>query len=206
MNEFDKTARCAIGNMDYPRLNRIKIGIAGAGGLGSNCALNLVRSGFKKLKIVDFDKVEFSNLNRQFYFYEQVGKEKIEALKENLLKINPDLELDMVNARIDAGNVACLFEDCDVIAEGLDSAEDKKMLVERMLAENKFVVSASGICGYGKCDDIKVHHLMHNLAVVGDLKTSTDCRAPISPRVNIVAAKQADIILSYVMGNLDGKK
>ena len=65
----------------------MRIGIAGAGGLGSNVAVNLVRTGVKKLKIVDFDVVDESNLNRQFYFMDQVGRPKVEALRENLLRI-----------------------------------------------------------------------------------------------------------------------
>ena len=200
MNEFDKTIKCSIGNINYPKLGSTTIGIAGAGGLGSNCAINLVRSGFKKLKIVDFDKVEISNLNRQFYFLDQVGKPKVEALKANLLKINPDLEIKTVNEKIEKNNVIKLFENCDIVVEGFDEAENKKMLVEKLLPTGKLIVAASGLCGYGRCDNIKVHRLKENLIIIGDLKTSTDCMAPISPRVNIAAAKQADVVLEYVLG------
>ena len=62
----------------------MKIGIAGVGGIGSNVALNLVRSGVMQLKLIDFDRVEPGNLNRQFYFADQIGLFKVEALKINL--------------------------------------------------------------------------------------------------------------------------
>ena len=152
-----------------------------------------------KFKIVDFDNVEISNLNRQFYFKDQVNKPKVESLKENLLKINHDLEIETLKEKIEKNNISEIFKDCDIVVEAFDRAEDKKMLVENMLLTKELIVSASGLCGFGNCDDIKVHRLKKNLVIIGDLKTSTNCMAPISPRVNIAAAKQADIILEYVL-------
>ena len=69
------------------------VGIAGAGGLGSNCAMHLVRAGIKNLVIADYDSVSPSNLNRQFFFADQLGKQKVYALKENLLRIESRLNL-----------------------------------------------------------------------------------------------------------------
>ena len=66
----------------------MRIGIAGAGGIGSNVAMLLVRAGFTKFTIVDFDYLEQSNLNRQFYFEDQLGKSKVESLKINLERIS----------------------------------------------------------------------------------------------------------------------
>ena len=199
MNEFDKMIELTLGRTNYYKLQNIKIGIAGAGGLGSNCAFNLVRSGFKNFIISDFDNVELSNLNRQFYFFDQIGKSKVEALKENLKKINPDLTIELFNGRIEEDNILNVFKDCDIIVEAFDTAEYKKMLVEKILPTKILIVSASGICGYGKSDDIIVHQIKDNLSIIGDLKTSSDHFAPISPRINIAAAKQANVILEYIL-------
>ena len=121
-------------------MKQLKIGIAGAGGLGSNVALNLVRSGIDAFRIVDFDCVEASNLNRQFYFRDQTGRPKVEALRENLQRIRPEVEIDAIVARIDATNCRTLFGDCDLVVEAFDKAAAKKMLMEG-LAGDQLVVS-----------------------------------------------------------------
>ena len=101
MNHLEERLARDLGLERLRKIQAIKVGIAGAGGLGSNCAFNLVRSGFKKLAIVDFDRVEPSNLNRQFYFADQIGLAKVAALKDNLLRINPDLELEIHQEKIE---------------------------------------------------------------------------------------------------------
>lgn len=188
------------GKENFKKIQSSRIGIAGAGGLGSNCALNLIRAGFGKLTIADFDVVEAANLDRQFYFLDQVGMDKVEALKTNLLRINPLLELKIVKEKITPGNIKKIFEGCDIIAECLDIAESKSMLVEELLCTGKFIVAASGLGGIGSSDDIKVHRVKDNLVMVGDLRSDISKKPALSPRVNIAAAKQADVILEYVLG------
>jgi len=178
----------------------VKIGIAGAGGLGSNCACNLVRSGFDNLKIADFDNVEVSNLNRQFYFQEQLGMPKVKALEESLKRINPSVKVEALIVRLEKENIKNIFADCDIIVEAFDRAEYKTILVEEMLSDGKFIVSASGLSGIGSSDDMRVNRIKENLVVVGDLKSDAAEVPPISPRVNIAAAKQADVILEHVLG------
>ncbi len=177
----------------------VKIGIAGCGGLGSNCAFNLVRSGFIKLKIVDFDIVEASNLNRQFYFSDQVNMPKVDALEANLKRINPDIKIDAIRERLNRANVKKIFADCDIVVEALDEVECKSMIVSSLVNKVKFMVAASGIAGFGNSDQIKIKRIKKNLALVGDLKTGTEKVPPFSPKVNIAAAKQADLILEYVL-------
>ena len=199
MNKFEQTLLNQFGEENFDKIQSAKIGIAGAGGLGSNCAFNLVRSGFKNFRIIDFDVIDHSNLNRQFYFDDQVGKSKVEALKKNLLRINPDLDIDARVERIEKENIRELFEDRDIVVEGFDKAEYKSMLVETFLATGKFIVSASGLVGIGDSDEIKVNRLKKNLIVIGDMKSDSKDNPPISPRVNIAAAKQADVVLEYVI-------
>ncbi len=200
MNKFEQTLLNQFGEENFDKIQSAKIGIAGAGGLGSNCAFNLVRSGFKNFRIIDFDIIDHSNLNRQFYFEDQVGKNKVEALKENLLRINPALDIDARVERIEKENIRELFEDSDIIVEAFDKAEYKSMLVETFLATGKFIVSASGLVGIGDSDEIKVNRLKKNLIVIGDMTSDSKDNPPISPRVNIAAAKQADVVLEYVVG------
>jgi len=203
MNPFEQGVAQLIGRQALEKIQQVHVGIAGAGGLGSNCAVNLTRSGFKRFTIVDFDLLEWSNLNRQFYFAHQVGKPKIEMLKENLLAINPDLDLKLHQCKLDPDNIENIFQDCDVVVEAFDRAEDKKMIIEAYLPSGKLVVAASGLGGWGNSDAIQTHQLSSTFYVVGDLvsEVSPDC-PPISPRVNITAAKQADIILEYVLNGL----
>ncbi|MEK6528312.1 MAG: sulfur carrier protein ThiS adenylyltransferase ThiF [Nitrospirota bacterium] len=183
------------------KVQKARVGFAGAGGLGSNCALNLVRCGFRKLTIVDFDIIIPSNLDRQFYFLDQVGLSKVEALKTNLLRVNPDLEIKALIKKIDKENIKATFADCDIVVECFDRAQDKKMLVEGLVSSGKFIVVASGVGGIGSSDEIKVHMLKENLVLIGDLKSDILDKPPVSPRVNIAAAKQADVVLSYVLHN-----
>jgi len=199
MNEFEGKIREQFGGETFVRVRSVRIGIAGAGGLGSNCAFNLVRSGFRKFRIIDFDSIDHSNLNRQFYFFDQVGMDKTAALKANLGRINPDVEVEAVTGKIERENILEFFEDCDIVVEALDKAEYKSMLVESLLPTGKFIVSASGLAGYGRSDDIKVNRIKDNFVIVGDMTSDASNEPPISPRVNIAAAKQADVILEHVI-------
>lgn len=180
--------------------DNIKIGIAGAGGLGSNCAFNLIRSGFINLKIFDFDKVEQSNLNRQFYFYNQIGIPKVNALKENLLRINPNADIYVEQLKIEKDNITGLFSDCDVIVEAFDKAKYKMLIINTFAKSDKLLVAASGMAGWGNFDKICVKKLSDSFYIVGDFENEvTNDKPAVSPRVNIVAALQADVILKYYM-------
>ncbi|MBA3051671.1 sulfur carrier protein ThiS adenylyltransferase ThiF [bacterium] len=200
LNKFEKMSADYIGLDNLKRIQSVTVGIAGAGGLGSNCAAHLVRCGFRKLRIIDFDVVEYSNLNRQFYFADQIGKRKIDALTENLRRINPALEIKTCAEKISARNIIELFADCDIVAEAFDRAEDKSMLVSELIPTGKFVVSVSGLAGYADTDLIQVHRISENLVLIGDLESSVGAaRPPLSPRVAVAAAKQANVILRYVI-------
>lgn len=188
-----------LGKENFKKVRDAKIGIAGAGGLGSNCALNLVRAGVNNLTIADFDTVDATNLDRQFYFLDQVGRNKVDALRVNLLRINPALELKMVNKKIEENNIDEIFGECDIVAECLDTAEYKTILLERLLQMKKFIVAVSGLGGIGSSDEIKMHRIKDNFIMIGDLKSDICQKPALSPRVNVAAAKQADAILEYVL-------
>ena len=177
------------------------VGIAGAGGLGSNCAMHLVRAGVKKLVIADFDVVGESNLNRQFFFRDQLGRKKVDALAENLRRIEPDLSLDLRDVRLAPDNIDWTFSGCSVIVEAFDSADAKSMLLHALLPLGKPIVSASGIAGWGRSLAIGQRRIGKNLILIGD--TSSDVSnglAPFSPRVGIAAAMEANAVVSLLLG------
>ena len=177
------------------------VGIAGAGGLGSNCAMHLVRAGVKKLVIADFDVVGESNLNRQFFFRDQLGRKKVDALGENLRRIEPNLSLDLRDVRLAPDNIDWTFSGCSVIVEAFDSADAKSMLLHALLPLGKPIVSASGIAGWGRSLAIGQRRIGKNLILIGD--TSSDIRsglAPVSPRVGIAAAMEANAVVSLLLG------
>ena len=177
------------------------VGIAGAGGLGSNCAMHLVRAGVKKLVIADFDVVGESNLNRQFFFRDQLGRKKVDALAENLRRIEPNLSLDLRDVRLAPDNIDWTFSGCSVIVEAFDSADAKSMLLHALLPLGKPIVSASGIAGWGRSLAIGQRRIGKNLILIGD--TSSDVSnglAPFSPRVGIAAAMEANAVVSLLLG------
>lgn len=173
----------------------MKIGIAGAGGIGSNVAVYLVRSGIQSLKIVDFDTVEQSNLNRQFYFQNQIGHPKVEMLANNLNRISPAVHIKPINQRITDNNIDSIFSDCEIIVEGFDTVPEKKMLLERFASTKQMVVSASGIAG-GDTENITTKKL-GNCFVVGDFEKDCRYHSLYAHKVALVAAKMTEIILAY---------
>ncbi len=172
----------------------MKIGIAGAGGLGSNIAMHLVRSGVKNLKIVDFDMVDKSNLNRQFFFADQIGIPKVEALQENLRRIHADLAVEVLQAKIDSVNISQLFADCDLIVEALDKAEYKAIVVAYGIAKQKLTVAASGIAHHDMAG-IEVRNPRPKLFVVGDFTKDIEQYHTYSAKVGVVAATMANVVL-----------
>jgi sulfur carrier protein ThiS adenylyltransferase len=179
----------------------MRVGIAGTGGIGSNVAFQLVRAGVKRLKIVDFDRIEVSNLNRQFYFADQVGQAKAPALMENLKRIDPTADLEALVMRLGIGNMAAVFKDVDVVVEGFDGAEDKKNLIDTFAGSQKMVVSASGVAGLDM-DGITVRRI-GNCHIVGDFTTEAGSGNLYAPKVILVAAMMSQIILKrYLEGDL----
>lgn len=171
------------------------VGIAGCGGLGSNAAVALVRTGIGRLVLVDFDKVEESNLNRQYFFLSDIGKNKVDALKAHLLNINPDLEVDVHKLKWSDSDIE-IFSECDVLIEAFDRAETKQMLIEAWFKNysNKPIICASGISGIGNLELIKVQN-SGNLYICGD-EISDISEGLNSARVAMVANMQASVAIS----------
>ncbi|PKP42351.1 MAG: thiamine biosynthesis protein ThiF [Bacteroidetes bacterium HGW-Bacteroidetes-10] len=182
-------------------LSQKTIGIAGAGGLGSNCAASLIRSGIGKLIIADFDVVTDANLNRQFFFHDQIGERKVDALRDNLLRICPFASLQMHNIKVSPENISLLFSTCDIVVEAFDLADQKQMLIEYMLENLPHipVVAASGLAGWGGADMLRTIR-SGSLYICGDETSEvSDENPPLAPKVNIVSNLQADTVLGILL-------
>lgn len=176
------------------KLGKKSAGIAGAGGLGSNCAAALVRVGIGRLVICDFDIVEESNLNRQFYFHDQIGLAKTEALKTNLLRINPKVIIESHRIRLTSDNIPELFHDVDVLFEAFDHADQKVMIIESALTvwPERPLIIGSGMAGFGDSNSIHLR-TVGNLYICGDeISEVAQELPPLAARVGIVANMMAN--------------
>lgn len=192
--------------MNYQQIKlRLKskcVCIAGCGGLGSNAAVALARVGVGRLIIADFDKIEESNLNRQYFFSDQIGNYKATALKENIYRIDPSIEVEAHIIKLTPKEIKELFSVGDVIVEAFDKAEMKEMIAETVLSEfpAKPIVCGVGLAGWGGNELIKVER-HDNLYIVGDhISETSEDDPPIAPRVGIVANMMANVVLELLLG------
>jgi sulfur carrier protein ThiS adenylyltransferase len=184
-----------------PILRASVVGIAGAGGLGSNAALALARAGIGKLIIADSDRIEITNLNRQQYTWSQIGKIKIEALVANLRKVNPFSDYVGIHRRITKKNAAEIFAEADILIEAFDRADQKQMLIETWIAHfpDRPIIAASGLSGFGENRKIRQRRI-GDLYICGD--EASESRAgisPMAPRVGIVANMQANLAIELLV-------
>ena len=184
------------------KLKNSTIGIAGLGGLGSNAAISLARAGVGKLVLVDFDKVEGNNLSRQYYFLGQIGKSKVDALKENIKKINTETEVETFNLKLKKGSMEKPFKDVDLVIEALDNAETKATFIEEILTKlkNKPIVAASGVAGYGHSDRIVTKKLGNLCLCYDELAKSSEVDVLMAPRVILMANWEANLALEIILG------
>ena len=183
-------------------LGKFRVGIAGAGGLGSNCAVSLARTGVGTLVIADFDIVEMSNLSRQYYFRDQTGKPKVLALQDNINRINPRITVIPNHVVLDPSNIPIIFAGCHLIIEAFDKAEMKEMLIDTLQKRMPGVpvIVGSGIAGWGKSDEIKCRKIDDSLYICGDeTLEATEELPPMAPRVGIVACMQANVAIELLM-------
>jgi len=177
------------------------VGIAGCGGLGSNCAVALTRVGIGTLIIADFDVVSESNLNRQYYFRDQIGIPKTIALTENIGRISNSVKVVAHNICLTKENIPGIFRDCDVIVEAFDRADQKEILIETVIIEfpEKPLVIGLGMAGWGKNDEIHCRRV-DNMYICGDeISEISPDLPPIAPRVGMVANMQANVVLELLL-------
>ena len=184
------------------KLKKTRVCILGLGGLGSNVVVLLARSGIGSLKLVDFDIVEASNLNRQQYRISHIGLKKTEAMKSIIREINPFVEVDISDIKVDRENIYSIVGDIELVVEAFDRAETKAMTLEALLTDkNKIVVSASGMAGLGSANEIVTRKIKDNFYLIGDNYSDYEEYSGImSTRVMLCAAHQANMVLRLILG------
>ena len=185
------------------RFSKGRVAICGLGGLGSRVAELLTRAGVGYLRLLDFDRLEPTNLNRQWYFMEQLGMYKAEALAENLRRITPYVELDVHVVRITEENFSSLLTDVDVIVEAFDTADCKAMLVNgvREKLPQCPLVAASGMAGFASANEMRVRRLSDNFYLCGDGRSDVHAGDGLyGARVNICSAQEALTVLQLLAG------
>ena len=183
------------------KLKKAVVGIAGCGGLGSNAAIALARIGIRKLILVDFDVVDPTNLNRQQYFINDIGKRKVDALEEQLRRLNPFLQVEKHHEKVTTANVKTIFNEAHIVVEAFDKVSEKAMLVKAFagnLFKGKYLVTASGLAGYSSANTIKTKKLSTNIFVCGDNKTDFMTEGVMAPRVMIAAGHQANKVVEII--------
>ena len=184
------------------KLKKAKVCILGLGGLGSNVAVLLARSGIGYLKLIDFDVVEASNLNRQQYRISHIGIKKTEVIKTIIKEINPFVEIDTLDIKVDRENILSVVEDIEIVVEAFDRAETKAMAIEELLTnKNKIVISASGMAGLGSANEVITRKIKENFYLIGDNYSDYEEYSGImSTRVMLCAAHQANMVLRLILG------
>lgn len=177
------------------------VGIAGCGGLGSNAAIALTRVGIGKLIIADFDVIIESNLNRQYFFYDQIGNKKCFALRDNIERVNPKCKVEAHDIKLTPESIIKLYKNCDLVIEAFDLAEMKQMLVETILSElpEMPLIVGSGLAGWGKNNELKTVK-NGNIYICGDGALEVhEQLPPLAPRVGIVSNMQANTALEILL-------
>lgn len=200
--ELQKALLSRCTREEVEKLSESRVAVAGLGGLGSNTAVFLARAGIGHLHLIDFDKVDITNLNRQHYFISHLGRYKTEALKEQLLQINPWLDIETSCEVVREENVLRLFQNEDIICEAFDCPENKAMLVNSCLElfPEKILVCASGMAGWGRSNDIITRQVGRNFYLCGDDTSGIENgEGLIAPRVALCAAHEANLIIELIL-------
>ena len=196
--EWSKAVEERHGDKLHKAFSAATVAVCGLGGLGSNIAIALARAGIGKLILIDFDRVDITNLHRQQYKADQIGMYKTDALADNLREIAPYIELEIHTEHITEDNAVTLLSDADIICEAFDDAECKAMLTDTVLTElpDKYLVAASGMAGMGVTNSIKTRRITSRFYLCGDETSEvSENIGLVAPRVALCAAHEAHTVL-----------
>ena len=197
-DEWNEALIARHGQELHDRFSSATAAICGLGGLGSNIAIALARAGIGRLILVDFDRVDITNLHRQQYKAEQIGEYKTEALAANLLEISPYTEVKGATEKVTEDNFLELLEGADIVCEAFDNAEAKAMLVNGVLQKlpECYLVAASGMAGMGSPNRIETRRITDRFYLCGDgVSDVEETMGLVAPRVMLCAAHQAQTVL-----------
>ena len=204
--EFSKALEDRHGKALQDKFASASVAVCGLGGLGSNIAVALARAGVGKLILIDFDRVDITNLHRQQYKAAQIGRYKTEALSENLLEIAPYTRIETHTVRITEDTCSDLLKNADIVCEAFDSAECKAMLANSVLEKmpGKYLVASSGMAGLFSANSIKTRRITKNFYLCGDgASDAADGTGLIASRVMVCAAHQAHMVLRILAGKFE---
>lgn len=196
--EWNKALCERYGEDVQKKFSAATVAVCGLGGLGSNIAIALARAGIGRLILIDFDRVDITNLHRQQYKANQIGKYKTDALFENLKEIAPYIDMELHIVRVTEENAEELLKDADIICEAFDNAEAKAMLTNFVLETmpSKFLVAASGMAGFGSANSIRTRKITSKFYLCGDEQSDVDWEGSlVASRVMLCAAHQAHTVL-----------
>lgn len=194
------------GSQLQSKFSSATVAVCGLGGLGSNIAISLARAGIGKLILMDFDRVDITNLHRQQYKANQIGKYKTEALAENLLEIAPYIRIETVTQKLTEENGMDYLRQADVICEAFDDAQAKAMLVNSVLERlpQCYLVAASGMAGMGSPNGIHTRKVTKRFYLCGDeVSDVAQTIGLVAPRVMLCAAHQAQTVLRILAGEFE---
>lgn len=188
------------------KLTAASVAVCGLGGLGSNIAIALARAGVGRLHIIDFDRVDISNLNRQQYYPEQLGLYKAEALYDTLSRIAPYCGIRRESVKLTEKNIPELLADADIICEAFDAADQKAMLVNTVLEKmpEKYLVSGSGMAGIAPSNTISTRRVTKRFYLCGDgVSDVADGMGLVASRVLVCAGHQAHAVIRIIAEEYD---
>ncbi|MCP1102186.1 sulfur carrier protein ThiS adenylyltransferase [Aequitasia blattaphilus] len=204
--ELDNMLTERHGKEVMDKLKTARVAIAGLGGLGSHIGIFLARVGVGTFHLIDFDQVEGTNIHRQNYGLEDIGKNKTEALKEEILRINPYAAVITTNQKITRENIGEVFKEETHICEAFDRAEAKAMLIEELLTlrSDSVIVAGSGMAGISSGNQIVTTQKLKRLYLCGDeVNGVEECGSFFATRVAICAGHQAHMMLRLLLGKED---
>ncbi|WP_105301532.1 MULTISPECIES: sulfur carrier protein ThiS adenylyltransferase ThiF [Anaerococcus] len=185
-------------------LEKASVSILGCGGLGSNIAMELSRCGVGNIHIYDFDKVEYSNLNRQNYGIDDLGKSKVEQTKKKIKEAIPYVNIYEHDIKINWDNLDVISQKTDIFIEAFDKKEMKSLVFDYFLGKKgKKLIIASGLSGLAGLEDIKIKQI-DNVTMIGDFKTSPESGLYL-PRVAVIASLEALYAVNTIIGEANGK-
>lgn len=188
------------------KISAARVAVCGLGGLGSNIAIALARAGVGHLHLIDFDRVDLTNLNRQQYAVGQLGQYKTDALRETLSLVSPYCDVTCDTVRVTEENLPDLLKTEDYICEAFDRAEAKAMLVSGVLEHfpEKYLVAGSGLAGLGSANTIQTRRISKRFYLCGDgTSDSSVGLGLVASRVLVCAAHEANMILRLIAGETE---
>lgn len=188
------------------KISAARVAVCGLGGLGSNIAIALARAGVGHLHLIDFDRVDLTNLNRQQYAVGQLGQYKTDALRETLSLVSPYCDVTCDTIQVTEENLPDLLKTEDYICEAFDRAEAKAMLVSGVLEyfPEKYLVAGSGLAGLGSANTIQTRRVSQRFYLCGDgTSDSSVGLGLVASRVLVCAAHEANMILRLIAGETE---